>query len=463
MKHSTITLFFGWLTMISILATEAAAQGRQPYPNAITDRVIHTETPMLPPPVNTPFLDPDFGSLMVRATDETTNFKNPGSYLRNAAAGEANLWNADTSKFYVIGEGGVDLAFGFDPSTMAIHSLPGANPGQALHVPLRPGASFSFVDPDLVYGTTNTAPLTISSYRFSSGVIAPVIDTTTCGTQPPLVSNEHLVVSDDDVSPTANDNRISISEGGKQTGLHMFVVVYDKNLGCRWYNTQTGQIGGQWGPSGTATTAARYLIRHAYISRSGNYIQILNDNHLGAFVWDIATLSVTNCPLHGTIHCGQYGVVGANAYVNGAGYLDDMNILIRPLNNLSQFTPLVVPIPTPAYFGDSKHFTWNNVDANDSLPVCGSTYSYADDWQEYGITRPFEEEIFCVETDGAASTVWRFAHNRAVWQTPYFNTQPLGNVSMDGRFFLFTSSWDGQLGVEANGTPRSDMWIVKLD
>src|ERR1700739_113609 len=79
------------------------AQGVAPYSHAITDRLIHQETPMAPPPVNSPFADPDFGSMIVRATDETTNTRIPGSYLRNEASGQANMWSSDTSKFYVIG------------------------------------------------------------------------------------------------------------------------------------------------------------------------------------------------------------------------------------------------------------------------------------------------------------------------------------------------------------------------
>ena len=82
---------------------------------------------------------------------------------------------------------------------------------------------------------------------------------------------------------------------------------------------------------------------------------------------------------------------------------------------------------------------------------------------ETAITKPFDGEIFCIKTDGIASTIWRFAHNRAIWVDPYFNTQPLGNVSRNGRFFLFTSGWDGQLGVDRDGVPRSDVWIVKLE
>ena len=462
MKRKAIKQLLLGLATFSAFVRFVGAQGVPPYTNAITDWNIHTETAMSPPPVNLRFVDPDFGASMVRATDRTTNFKNPGSWLRTSASGEANMWSADNSKFYVIGEGGVDLAFGFNPSTMAISSLPGATPGQALHVPLRPEASFSFVDPDLIYGTTSSSPLTISSYRFSSGVLAPVLDTTTCGTQPPLVAGNRLVVSDDDVNVSADDVHISISEGGKQSGSDMFVTVYDKTLGCRWYNTQTGQIGGQWGPTGLASTTETYLIRHAYLSRSGNYVQILDDQHLGFFVWDIATLNVTNCSLSGSDFCGAYGVVGHSSYVNGAGYIENMNILKRPLNNLSQFAQLVSPLPSPPVFGNELHLTWNNVDSSDSLPVCGSTYWPGENWLEYGITQAFEQEIFCVETDGVASTIWRFAHNRATWQDPYFNTQPLGNVSKDGRFFLFTSGWDGQLGPDSKGNPLSDVWFVKL-
>src|SRR5438309_3061399 len=102
----------------------------------------------------------------------------------------------------------------------------------------------------------------------------PIIDTRTCGTNPPLVSGPG-VVSDDDVTLSLNDSRMSISLGGSQQSKHMFVVVYDKKLGCRWYNTETGEIGGKWGAAGTASTNDRFLIRHAYLSRNGRYVRIL--------------------------------------------------------------------------------------------------------------------------------------------------------------------------------------------
>jgi hypothetical protein len=451
------------LTIVCVLfatfffVARVSAQSPQPYPNAVTDRLIHQETPMTPPPKNVVFVDPDFGSSMVRATDASTNFKAPGTFLRTEGSGAANEWSADTKKFYVLGTGGFDLVFALDPLTMAISSLPQASSGKGFHLPLRPGPSFSFVDPDLIYGTADPDTLTIVSYRFSTGVSTPIIDTRTCGLQPPLGSGRS-VVSDDDVAPSADDNRISISEGGPQFGKHMFVVVYDKILGCRWYNTQTGQIGGQWGPTGSATTGTRYLIGHAHLSRSGNYVRITTNSNTW-YLWDLATLTVASCPQSSALDCGGYGIVGYNSFVNGPGTLDDMNIVKRPLSDLSQIAPLVYPLPATGW-GQEPHFTWSNVDASDSTPVCASTWSYDGDRT---IDQPFAGEIFCIETDGVASTVWRFAHNRAVYITPFFHTQPLGSVSLDGRFYLFTSDWDAQLGTGTDGKPRSDVFIVKLN
>jgi len=449
-----------FVAILSLYATTMFAQGIEPYPNAITNKLIYQETPMVPPPVGMVFNDPDFGSPMVRVTDETTNFVHPGTYLRTAAAGEANEWSVDASKFYVVGHGDVELAFGFDPSTMAISSLPGAAPGQGLQLPLRAGSAFSFVDPDFIYGTTNLTPLTITGYRFSTATSIPVIDTTTCGTKPPLIKGKgHSVVSDDDITLSIDDNRVVISEGGKDSGDHPFVIVYDKKLGCRWYNTQTGQIGGQWGATGNASVPDRYLIRHTSISGNGEYVRI-QVNHFGFYIWDLVTLNVTPCPEKGGPYCAGYGTMGNKKYVNAAGKVDQMNILVRPLDNLNDYSQLVYPLNPPYHFGQSKHFVWSNGYFDDTLPVCASTYNYEGDTE---IDAPYDGEIFCIETDGLASTVWRFAHNRAVWIGPYFNTQPLGNMSPDGHNFLFTSGWDDQLGWDEYGFPRSDVWIVGLD
>lgn len=444
------------LSLILLAATLASAQGVEPYPNAFTDREVHPKTPMAPPPAKIVFQDPDFGALMVRVTDDNTNPKHPHSFFRNPET-ETNAWSADGRKFFLAAEQTTNLAFAFDPSTMAVGPLPGAGAGGAYTLPLRPGPTFSFVDPDLMYGTKLGAPLTIVSYRFSSGAITSLLDATTCGTQPALVAGPH--VNSSDISISADDNRIEINAGGNQFGNRTFVIVYDQKLGCRWYNTQTGQIGGTWGPTGQAVVPENFLINHAYISGSGQYVKI-SAGHTGYYVWDMTSLNVKPCYAHGGPFCSGYGSLGYDTQINAPGVTDEMNTFRRPLSDLSDLTQLVNPLPLPHFWGMEKHFTWSGGHLDNNFPVCGSTYS-ADGITE--VKQPYDGEIFCIETDAIASTIWRFGHNRAIWDPEYYWSEPFGNVSLDGRFFMFSSSWDGQVGTNLKGDPRSDVWVVKLD
>jgi hypothetical protein len=442
------------------MGLNATAQNVPPYPDAITSQQFYAKTPMAPPPINRVFADPDFGSLMVRVTDEHTNPDRPSSYFLSPPS-VSNAWSADNRKFYVDGAGAATLAFAFDPATMTVGPLPGAGAGGAMFVPLRPGPTFSFVDPDSMYGTAPEAPLSIATYRFATGKTELLFDTTTCGTHPVMVAGPKVTSSD--LSISADDNRIQISAGGPSGGAHPFIIVIDQKLGCRWYNTETGEIGGQWGPRGPVSTPDRFPINHARISGNGQYARIeRGQSKPGFYVWEIDSLKVSICEDHGDLHCGGYGALGYDAYINAPGNLDQLNAYRRPLGDLAAWTPLLEPELLPQYFGMEKNWAWNNGRLDSSAPVCATTYSPSGSME---VRRAYDGEIICVETDGLASTIWRFAHNRQVWDPEYWWTKPKGSLSYDGRWFAFTSTWDGQLGtVEPDSDdPRTDVWIIKLE
>jgi hypothetical protein len=443
--------------VVPIVSVSLFAQGVQPYPNAITNRQFYPKTPMTPPAANVVFRDPDLGGTMVRITDENTNPKQPGDFFLNPD-GDVNEWSADDSKFYVIAGGdSANLAFAFDPSTMTVSALPGAGSGGALSIPLREGPTFSFVDPDLMYGTALTAPLTMTTYRFSTGQTTPLFDTTNCGTQPPLVAGPKESSSDSTLSN--DDSRMEISAGGDSGGVRPFVIVYDQTLGCRWYNTQTGQVGGAWGPTGQVNIPDRFSVDHAKISGNGQYIKI-GVGIFGFYIWDITTLNVQSCPFRGpNPHCSGYEALGYDSLVNAPGVVDELNTFSRPLGDLTDLTQLIDPLPQPYYKGMEKTFGWSNGALSGNVPVCGATYSPKGNED---VQQPYDGEVFCVETDGLASTIWRFAHNRAVWNPKFYWSQPYGSISLDGRFFSFSSSWDLQLGTFWGSDPRSDVWIVEL-
>jgi hypothetical protein len=77
--------------------------------------------------------------------------------------------------------------------------------------------------------------------------------------------------------------------------------------------------------------------------------------------------------------------------------------------------------------------------------------------------QPYDNEIFCIETDPECLYHLAVCSPPAIWDPEYYWSEPFGSVSLDGRFFMFSLSWDGRVGLNKNGDPRSDIWIVKLD
>jgi hypothetical protein len=83
--------------------------------------------------------------------------------------------------------------------------------------------------------------------------------------------------------------------------------------------------------------------------------------------------------------------------------------------------------------------------------------------QKMVIKQPWDREIVRVATTGP-SRVWRFAHHRATGACDdhdhgdsCFAAIAIGNVSQDGKFYLFGSDWEWSLGDRAGsrGCPSS--------
>jgi hypothetical protein len=86
------------------------------------------------------------------------------------------------------------------------------------------------------------------------------------------------------------------------------------------------------------------------------------------------------------------------------------------------------------------HPSWNTVQADDAEPFCTEVY-----WTDDLVQRAWDGEIVCVQTNTAAATGRRFAHHRS--RVVAFGVQPRANVSQDGRFVLFASSWEQTLSL----------------
>lgn len=230
-------------------------------------------------------------------------------------------------------------------------------------------------------------------------------------------------------------------------------------------------------------STAGYNVHNARMSRDGAYIRVDDQESQTEFFWRPGTNQVTTC-LFVTNSCGGHMALGYTHFINDPNDVDMAQVLSRPLSDLSAFTELVNPLPTPPQFTGS-HWTWNDDNPSDTMPVCGSFYAGASAQGDGSlsvlinpllqITAVYDREIVCVATTGA-SKVWRFAHTRASTglnassaDASNFWATPRGNVSQDGKFYMFTSDWEWSLGNEqgSSGCPfsgqcRTDVFIVEL-
>jgi hypothetical protein len=573
---------------------------------AETGRQFKPETVIAAPQVNQVFRDPDFGSRMIRVTDENGikgNF--PGFNFASNSSAEINEWGKFNPSlgpnggyyFYVMTSGGGAVPFSMDADTMQVTPRCGSLP----RCRLESGGSFSYVDPNVIYGHfgSNTS---IEAYDISSGKQKTIYDFTKCPGLPGDLSGYAGAISN-----SGDDTKFSDYPGGKMQGFGSLVTFYDRSSGhCYWYDTATARLGGSGmetvsikpgtlapptaprlnsasgnlpagdyylqltantlmhpnfgetlpspevhirldSPGGIAISApeidnpygvivtgytvyvgsapgqemrqasairvqqaytqstplakgerppktsnAGYDVHNARLSRDGKIVKIVPQNGQSLYLWQPGTTNVSACSTHGeskapevASFCGGHTVMGYTHLVNAGGPGGDTSLLMRPINDLGHITQLMPSAITVPASMDS-HWSWNNADASDSTPVCGSysrsSFKLQGDGTRNSATNPvlavrqaFDREIVCASTSGPP-TVWRFAHHHATGTCnsnakdgSCFGAIAIGNVSQDGKFFLFSSDWDWSLGSDphavgcpASGRCRVDAFIVEL-
>jgi hypothetical protein len=507
-----ILLSFGGSLLVP--ATGAACGGPPNY-CANSTRQLVPETSMAPPPENAPFRDPDFESRMVRVTDARTlaGVGYWGNYLvgigyHTDSSGEQNEWSAfDPSigqhggyRFWVDGTGGFAVPFEMDAATMHVTRLTGKG-GTHLSVTgtLPLAGSFSYTNPAILYGVSGTR---LQQYDFRTDSTTPLYDFVQCPHIPSSLVQPGLWYGGLTIS--GNDTTFSYPLGGEGQNEGSGVVVYNRSAyggagACYWYDTKTGMVGGTNMPparvakrAGTrGPTGAGYSIHDSRMSKSGTIVRVVSPRDT-EFFWVPGTRTVTAC-IRGPSsnknvagYCGGHEAMGYARVVNATGFFDDMGIVIHSFSNLDRWSLLVKPTPNPAEWTESTHWSWSDASQSAAMPVCGSTYVDAivqrgDGTQNVRtnpvlqIHRAWDREIVCLATSGS-SKVWRFAHDRATGASndnapinSAFWSTPIGNVSADGRFYIFGTDWDWSLGSEqgswgcpARGTCRTDVFIVEL-
>ena len=429
---------------------QGKAFGPESY-RARTDQRVEAY-PSAPPslgPAGSVINDPSFGSRIVRVTDPKADPLGKGRLFATPSSAEQNPWNSNSTKFYVSTAGGQYVVYEFEPSSMSVHQR------DVMRVGWGGEPQFSYTRPDVVYGIRGR-DAAFQEYQISARKVTTIHTISDC------IKSETPGHS---ITVSADDERMSTSVGPQQDENYI-VYVYDRKQGCRWYNTETGEIGGQWGPKGQIDIPDRYRIHNQRLSKSGKYIWIQRGRNFAGkhwLVWEVGTMKVVAC----ASQCTGHRAIGYSQMIGPSGFVHPLDLIERPLDhleNVKHLIPGLQPLHGAQFWYDS-HLSWNNADPEDSRPVCLSTYLGSNP-KSPGIApsvfHAWDNEIVCVETAGKDPKVWRFAHTYSTAKNGFWST-PRGNVSPDGRFFMFTSDWQDQLGQTPSGKDyRTDVFIVEL-
>jgi hypothetical protein len=410
--------------------------------------------------------DRAFGSRILRVTDTHTMPGASGVSLMTPGSPMANTWNKTATRFFGLTRGGSTPVFDFDPVQMKAHYT-GLDLSQS---PRWSEAEFSHVNPDIIYGIAREpggGRFRFQQYDFSTRRVTDLGDPARCVKMEPGWGAMDLGVS-------ADGSRFLAALGPEQD-KDPIIYVEDLKLGCRWYNTLTGEVGGEWGPRGTISTPERYGVHFAGLSPSGDYVVVGAGGGARGGFWRVDSTGLEPC----RVLCGGHAVLGYAHFLNNAASEDEADTRIRPLNRLNDpnsIIKLVPQYPRGRAWGVDRHYSWNNDDPGDTAPVCGSTYVNPDSavfeaarrahpelaQTAPPIARAWDNEVVCIETDRKAFKVWRFGHTFSTATNGFWST-PRGNVSQDGRFYMFTSDWLNTLGDDPDKKGhRVDIFVVEL-
>ena len=401
-------------------------------------------------PANSLISDPTFGSNILRVTDQNTN---GGESFISIDGGNFRAWNANSTAIKLTGPHGDGYWLEFDPDTIKVGD---GSSHPALH-PVSFGArwEWSTVDPDVIYFLNGNQ---IAAYNKSTGV------TKNLGGPPngDMVAYFAVVIGQDNwvCAAAGSGNQDAFTEifcvNPLSTGTTAFIDVLNKTINgvpqsdLNWPTSASGQTIGIHAITGGAGASWLEVTFHGQ-SWGANGGAVFD---LGTKTWSL----VTNADGYWSGHVSM----GNGKYVNASGSTggqDSRGYVVRNPDNLMNSSDylFVEQPPAPAnQWCDAEHPSWLNSVGNPNAPVLISRFTTAPPCQF-----AWSGEIVAAAVDGS-NTVWRFAHNHSTGSCYY--GEGFAQISNDGKWALFSSYWDGQLGPDASFgcSTRIDTFIVQL-
>lgn len=352
------------------------------------------------PPAGGKFIDPTFGTEIIRVTD-----RNDGNNA-GVAYSYWNLFNVDSTKFIVFIDG-TSYLYNFDKSTDKVTKVGQLFP-QGSPILSFEGMIWSAKDPDILYGFVVMIP---KIYKFN------------------VVTKNYTVIKDfSSIWPGTYIWQMSMDENDDVFAFSVRRSSDYAELGTGWYRVSADTYGRQ-----------DWTINECQVDKSGNYVSTFHGDALNPTwtIWNILT------DAKGTInwnsqeqppgHYDQsYGrIFGASAW--GAWSMKDLS---SPQSYASVWNP--------GTSGLNWHVSWRNND---------ETYAYLSNLATDGLTNAaLENEIIQVFLDGTGR-YRRLAHHRSI-DTGAYSDYPKAAVDRLGKYIIYMSNWDN--------SSHNDVFILKI-
>ena len=395
------------------------------------------------PALNNSFIDTVASKRITRITDPlvlssvSTDYNN--QRFQVSSGSEQNTWSktfnvsgVDHYRYYYERvEGGTPHFIDWNGTTATlINGWGNAAWPTATIFPAASGGTFSYSNDGFFYTHDNTTNTTLKKFDFNAKTISTVKDWSSgCGV---TLSGGHIGEPTVDVT----DNYFSAYGGGTAQDLDDHTMVFKVGSGCRYFNTQTLTVGGDWGPTGAitaktstgaSTTFSSFFIHNARLTPDGRYIRITGTPGTTIYLWDVSTTEVKAC-VGGPDNCfGHMGWSWTKLINQENGGADAIRYATRFYYDLSPtgITYNANPTISPAENMSDSHLTSAFSNAQQTpLVSCGAAYR-SDGSPPNGVTpytrqhRPFDNEIYCMDlTSGANATMFRFAHTFTTARIP---------------------------------------------
>lgn len=382
---------FAWLVGSLLAGFETDA------PRVRTDRGVYDPLPVTLPQAGGVFVDPVFGTQIMRVTDEADGPENQNAYSYWPSFNKNATW-------FHINCSGTAVLYRFDPEGFALLGkapLFSRNPPGG-HVPRWESAIWSGEVPDVLFCHEG---LRLWAYDVRSREYTLVKDF--AGELPP----GHLA----QMSKSLDDNVFGFSRQDPNWRVVGYLVWRrsDDKIILREETTIVDEV--------QVDKTGQYCVIKTTLQGRGAVQARVADLRTGT-IEDLIDNEPDFAPGHSDN--GRGTIIGADNWRNC--------LTFRRLQSPHQFSTIL-----DLYNDWSQDYHVSLLADNEDWVLL--SFYVANDLPQSGV---FRNEIVQAATDGS-QRVRRLAHHRSVFARQYWNS-PRANISRDGRFVIFTSNWEGR-------------------